>query len=161
MTVWAMLFRLISCCRQHKKAFLVTMAIVMCSAIGGLAYSVARRPGGTTTTPPSPPSPQLSNQLLAAHSNNVIRQTSLLLQFSSTKSLMIGGISLGVLAVALGAVALITILCSKRHTSRESSTPTAPSGPTPQPVPLTTPHLPGHPPGQPWAPSISALERGQ
>ena len=160
MTVWATLFRLISCCRQHKQAALITMAIVMCSAIGGLVYSVARTPGATTT--PSPPSPQLNNQLLAAHSNNVIRQTSLLLQFSSTKSLMIGGISLGVLAVALGVVALTTILCSKRHTSRDPSTPAASSAPTPQPVPLTTPHLPpGLPPGQLWVPSISALERGQ
>ena len=126
------------------------MAIIMCSAIGGLAYSVARTPGATTTTP-SPPSPQLNNQLLAAHSNNVIRQTSLLLQFSSTKSLMIGGISLGVLAVALGVVALTTILCSKRHTSRDPSTPAASSATSPQPVPLTTPHLP------PRAPPRAAL----
>merc|ERR1712105_451911 len=130
MTFWATLFQVISCCRQHKKAFLATTAIIMCCAIGGLVYSVAKTPGATTT--PSPPSPQLSHQLLAAHSNNVIRQTSLLLQFSSTKSLMIGGISLGVLAVALGVVALTTILCSKRHTSRDTPTPAASSGPTPQ-----------------------------
>ena len=136
------------------------MAVIMCAAIGGLAFSVSRKPHGTTT-PPSSPSPQLSNQLLAAHSNNVIRQTSLLLHFSSTKSLLIGGISLGALAVALGAVALVTILCSRRHTGPEPPTPAALPGPTAQPVPLTVPHIPGHPSGQPWAPSITALERGQ
>ena len=123
--------------------------------------AVARTPGATA--PPPPPPPQHSQQLLAAHSNNVIRQTSLLLQFSHTRSLMIGGISLAALATAIGVVALVTILCSKRHT-RDTPTPAACPAPTPlpQPVPLTTPHLPpGLSTGQVWMPSISALERSQ
>ena len=162
MTFWAKLFQVISCCRQHKNIFLATAAIIMCCTMGGLVYSAVARTPGAPATPPPPP-PQHSQQLLAAHSNNVIRQTSLLLQFSSTRSLVIGGISLAALATAIGVVALVTILCS-RHTSRDTpgtgGTPAACPAPTllPQPVPLTTPHLP---PGQVWMPSISALERSQ